>query len=147
MYIYGENCVTRNTFCIQFIYYLYLLVKIRVHYSWSIKSCVRSVHCSNIVTIITMILTLSVPGMIVIAWVNSFPRHALCTNARLERAEESCWLTINGRYAMLGFVGKGFSWEIQILNRYSNSLGSWNIGTGSERVNGEHITLTQLFWI
>ena len=43
---------------------------------------------------------------------------------RPERAEESCWLTVNGRYDMLVFVGNAFSWWIQIWNRYINILSS-----------------------
>ena len=54
------------------------------------------------------VLTLSVPGLRVVAWVNSFPRRW-----RPERAEESCWLTVNGRYGMLVFVGKGFHEEFK----------------------------------
>ena len=55
--------------------------------------------------------------------------------------EESGWLTINGRYGMLGFVGKGFSWGIQIWNRYSDIV--WSVwvrvicGLRLERVKAE----------
>ena len=69
-------------------------------------------------------LTLSSPSWRVIVWVNSFPGHALGANARPKRAEESCWLTVNGRYGMLGFVGKGFSWGIQIWNPYIDIVSS-----------------------
>ena len=83
----------------------------------------------------SLILTLSVPCMIVIAL--SQQLSSACS-ARPECVKGSCWLTFNGRYmyAMLGFVGKGFfAWEIQIWNHYSNLLGSWNIGTGNERLS------------
>ena len=72
-----------------------------------------------------LFITLSVPGLRVTAWVNSFPWHALCANARPEHAEGSCWLTVNGRYGMLGFAGVSKYPAVKELKRiWSSSANS-----------------------
>lgn len=46
---------------------------------------------------------------------------------------ESCRPAIKARYSMLGFIGKGFSWKIQIWHHHSDSLVPQYLGAGSER--------------
>ena len=87
----------------------------------------------------SFVLTLSVPGLRVAAWVNSFPRQAPGANAcplacRGKLLTNS--VTVSGVYGMLGFA----SWKVFFMRNSNwncssrpNSLGPEYFGTGSDR--------------